>query len=434
MSAILNIDSKGYGKIYKSVMRNRTLPLIAKAIYAYFCAYAGNGTKAFPKRDKITKDLRINKDTYTKHLNQLVADGYIVKERTANSNLYTIIQTVPHYDDKAYNSHKDQPSDMLVLEGVASKGFGTVPKLVMLDKSLTAKAKGIYAYFASFTGARTTAFPRRSTIMRELNINSLSAYYKHFNLLVECGYVSVEQRKTDGRFDVCIYRLNENIETSDTLSENKIALSEKVTHDKNSMTTHLNDNKGTANHAMSEKTTHSGKLLETSKAMSEKPMSENVISEKTVYRKFGHANINNITTRNSYFIKEQESYNQQYPQPIRAQSFSNDDIKRRIDFNKLKSEADGWGVLLKKTLGVLQNPEDEARYYHTTNEILTEIVNQLVDILNKSLTPEVIVAKIEYERLALMFDNILARWDEIRCIKGYVAASLENLAINKINV
>jgi len=39
MSGPINIDSKGYGKIYKAVMRNRQLSLLAKTIYSYFCAY-----------------------------------------------------------------------------------------------------------------------------------------------------------------------------------------------------------------------------------------------------------------------------------------------------------------------------------------------------------------------------------------------------------
>jgi len=79
-------------------MRNRQLPLLAKAIYAYFCTYAGSGYQAYPKRDKIVRDLNINKDTYTKHLNNLVAEGYIAKERTSAGNVYTIIQTVPGYN------------------------------------------------------------------------------------------------------------------------------------------------------------------------------------------------------------------------------------------------------------------------------------------------------------------------------------------------
>ena len=87
MSNLVNIDSKGYGKIYKAVMRDRRLPILAKAIYAYFCAYAGCGRQAYPKREKILRDLGVNKDTYTKHLGLLVERGYIVKERTATGNL-----------------------------------------------------------------------------------------------------------------------------------------------------------------------------------------------------------------------------------------------------------------------------------------------------------------------------------------------------------
>ncbi len=69
---LVNIDAKGYGKIYKTVMRNRSLPLLAKTIYAYLCAYAGCGDSAFPKREKILRDLQMNKDTFTKHLARLV--------------------------------------------------------------------------------------------------------------------------------------------------------------------------------------------------------------------------------------------------------------------------------------------------------------------------------------------------------------------------
>lgn len=90
MGRLVSIDCKGYGKIYKLVMRDRELPLLAKAIYAYFCSYAGCGQQAYPKRDKIVRDLDINKDTYTKHLRWLIERGYITKERTSTGNLYTI--------------------------------------------------------------------------------------------------------------------------------------------------------------------------------------------------------------------------------------------------------------------------------------------------------------------------------------------------------
>ena len=165
MLITISVDSKGYGKIYKSVMRGRNLPLLAKTIYAYFCAYAGCGCQAFPKREKILSDLQINKDTFTKHLNLLVEGQYISKERTGTGNLYTILPRIP-----ACESHpkaEQGQNDMLVFENAAAHGFGTIPKLVMLDPHLTPQAKAIYAYFASFAGAGPTAFPRRTTIMRE---------------------------------------------------------------------------------------------------------------------------------------------------------------------------------------------------------------------------------------------------------------------------
>ena len=153
----VNIDSKGYGKVYKAVMRNPQLPLIAKSIYAYFCAYAGNSYQAFPKRDKIIRDLQVNKDTFTKHLNILVAGGYVTKERTANGNLYTIMQSVRGYDKQS--QPEGDTTDMLVMESVGAQGFGIVPKLVMLDGRLTAQSKAIYAYFASFSGPGPRPFP-----------------------------------------------------------------------------------------------------------------------------------------------------------------------------------------------------------------------------------------------------------------------------------
>lgn len=123
------------------------------------------------------RELGINKDTFTKYLRRLVDDGYIVKERTSRGNIYTIVQALPGYDVR-YENNSANMTDKLILENVAAKGYGTVPKLVMLDKRLTAQAKAIYAYFASFTGAGTTAFPRRGTVMRELGIASITFLQK----------------------------------------------------------------------------------------------------------------------------------------------------------------------------------------------------------------------------------------------------------------
>jgi len=99
-------------------------------------------------------------------------------------------------------------NDILQVQGINSKGFGTIPKLVMQDRRLSAQAKAIYAYFCSYAGAGKTAFPRRDKIIADLGI-SKGTYYKHFGLLRDCGYILSEQGYKDGRLSYNIYTLLE---------------------------------------------------------------------------------------------------------------------------------------------------------------------------------------------------------------------------------
>ena len=100
--------------------------------------------------------------------------------------------------------------NLLIVEGVNAQGYGTIPKLVMKDRRLTPQAKAIYAYFCSYAGCGSTAFPKVSQIMYDLNMTS-KTYYKHFGLLTEFGYISVIKRKKEGnKFDNNIYKLNMN--------------------------------------------------------------------------------------------------------------------------------------------------------------------------------------------------------------------------------
>ena len=363
MFVMVNIDSKGYGKIYKSVMRDRSLPLLAKAVYAYFCAYAGCGCQAFPKREKILHDLQINKDTFTKHLNLLVEGRYISKERTGTGNIYTILQRIPASED-CPKAEQGQ-SDMLVFENAAAHGFGTIPKLVMLDSQLSPQAKAIYAYFASFAGAGTTAFPRRTTIMRELGIGSVETYYRHFNQLIEQGYLSVEHRKADGRFDYCIYHLHEEV------------LREE--------------------------------------------MSEKSVSEKMEHQNFGQPNIKNRVISNSSLENEQE-YNHQSDSV-----FTPEMVKEIIRFDQLRAEVQAWGDILRDTLHGFSFLDDEQQYLQTMDSILAETVFQLLARLNREEKPEKLLALVKGPAFADMMNGLLARWEGIKNVRGYIAASLENL-------
>ena len=100
--------------------------------------------------------------------------------------------------------------DQLRIEGINCKGFGILPKYVMIDSDLTLEAKTIYAYFCSFAGNGNTTFPGRDKILSDLKI-SKDCYYKHFNLLIKQGYLSVDQQKENkNRFSKNIYTLVSN--------------------------------------------------------------------------------------------------------------------------------------------------------------------------------------------------------------------------------
>lgn len=106
---------------------------------------------------------------------------------------------------------KEEFTDVLKINGVKSKGFGIIPKLLMQDHRLTIEAKAIYSYFCSYAGAGSTAFPSRQKICRDLGI-SIKRYYKHFNLLKEYGYIQVNQKTNGTKFSHNVYTLVEKPE------------------------------------------------------------------------------------------------------------------------------------------------------------------------------------------------------------------------------
>lgn len=105
----------------------------------------------------------------------------------------------------------NQSKDIIQVQGINSQGYGIIPKMVMQDKRLTIQAKAIYGYFCSYAGAGKTAFPGRTKIMSDLKV-SKESYYKHFNLLKECGYIKAYQEKGEnGSFCRNVYTLVEAI-------------------------------------------------------------------------------------------------------------------------------------------------------------------------------------------------------------------------------
>ncbi|MGE7191746.1 helix-turn-helix domain-containing protein [Lysinibacillus fusiformis] len=96
---------------------------------------------------------------------------------------------------------------------VYEEGYGLIAKKVMRDKDLSPVAKSIYAYLCSFAGSdkngERSAFPGVKLMMAELGIKSDDTYYKHREILIEKGYISIEKdNRNNGRFKNNIYYIN----------------------------------------------------------------------------------------------------------------------------------------------------------------------------------------------------------------------------------
>ena len=76
----------GYGIVYREIMRDKNLTAEAKAIYAYLCSFAGNGTECYPGVDLMAIELCMSKDRLYKHLNILVNAGIIEKSQSRTGN------------------------------------------------------------------------------------------------------------------------------------------------------------------------------------------------------------------------------------------------------------------------------------------------------------------------------------------------------------
>ena len=209
------INFKGFGILPKYVMLDPDLSIEAKTIYAYFCSFAGNGSATFPGRDKILSDLPMSKDAYYKHFRQLTDQGYItVEQQGGNSgaiygkNIYTLVSNPKKFSEKPEDTKHGLAYSRIRFSGLKAAGFGMIPKAVMIDPRLPVKAKGVYAYFCSFTGSGNNAFPKKKKILFHLGIAE-KTYYKFYKLLTELNYITAVQRHIDGRLQVNDYYLND---------------------------------------------------------------------------------------------------------------------------------------------------------------------------------------------------------------------------------
>ena len=205
-------SSKGFGNVPKFVMFDTDLSLEAKGIYAYLCSFAGGGETAFPGLSKITYDLCINKDTYYKHFKLLTKNGYIrvisntsseaVRGRRFSNNVYVLVSSPEKYT----SSLSSENSPRLRYTGLKASGYGQVNKAVMTMQGLSIKAKAMYAYYAAYTGAGESAFPKQDVILYHTGI-SRNSLNKYNNELIDASVLSIVQRKVNGTFSVNDYCL-----------------------------------------------------------------------------------------------------------------------------------------------------------------------------------------------------------------------------------
>jgi hypothetical protein len=103
----------------------------------------------------------------------------------------------------------NETKDILRIQGIRSRGYGIIPKITMQDRRMTIEAKAIYAYFCTYSGAGYTAFPSVKKICADLVISD-ERYRRHFRILVNYNYITVEQQKENGKFSRNIYTLIEH--------------------------------------------------------------------------------------------------------------------------------------------------------------------------------------------------------------------------------
>ena len=90
------------------------------------------------------------------------------------------------------------------MDGVMSKGYGNIPKLVMQHEELSIEAKAIYAYLASYAGAGDTAYPSVGIMCKHLGI-SKDRFYRHRKSLLELDFIRITQHQNEGGWSNNLY-------------------------------------------------------------------------------------------------------------------------------------------------------------------------------------------------------------------------------------
>ncbi len=116
---------------------------------------------------------------------------------------------------------------------VLEKGYGITSKVVIKDKKINVKAKGVYIFLCSYADENGISFPRRETIMKYLGIGSKNTYYKYLNELLESQYITVKQEKIEGRFTPNVYTIKRSVNGTELFKNSFGIVPRAVMEDKN---------------------------------------------------------------------------------------------------------------------------------------------------------------------------------------------------------
>ena len=134
----------GFGCIPRLVMTDRRLSRKAKALYAYFCAFAGNTGVSFPKAEDTMYFLSLGKDTYYKYLQQLITYNYIQivprKVQGKFAGNHYIINDFPDLEAGQEQARLRRDSYLQRLKSRMNKGFTPCPKNCDTSKRSRKKA------------------------------------------------------------------------------------------------------------------------------------------------------------------------------------------------------------------------------------------------------------------------------------------------------
>ena len=189
----LPIMRNGYGSVSKAVMDNACLKPVAKAIYAYLAAHANQNRMAYPSHERIVSELHVGKESFYSNLRKLCDFGYVNIEREMGGTKYGRNQ---------YHLLPLQDSDT-----DEKKGYGLIPRLVMIDPTVSAKAKAIYAYLAAHAGVKRQLEIKTAIAQKQIGMNN-DTFTKARDELVSSGLIRyTEIRNKDGKFLGSLYLL-----------------------------------------------------------------------------------------------------------------------------------------------------------------------------------------------------------------------------------